>query len=294
MKPTQRNQRNHPKMIVLNYKNIHYNLIVPESKLKKQENSTNQESEPKVMELEITQTNEDTDSERNLVNRVKALEDTLRKVLDENQKLKEQMLSSVLFVTKNSSIEEKIHIKCSECEITFESNSDFEKHTQEEHFNLTHKCNECGKGFSRKQNFKIHMTSHIQHKNSKKKFECPKCDQKFDRRPSLNTHLKDVHDEELEYKCDQFNIIFKTNESLDIHIRDNHRTELSVNCAECDFQSNSDECLQKHITQSHNKVKMLDCDECDYQTLSFTFLEKHVQITHRPSQSGQAKTNETK
>lgn len=60
-------------------------------------------------------------------------------------------------------------------------------------------CEECGKGFSKKENLKLHRNMH---NNEKESYSCDLCAKVFKYKENLKRHFK-LHETDRRFKCDQ-------------------------------------------------------------------------------------------
>ncbi|XP_058173136.1 zinc finger protein 239-like [Anopheles ziemanni] len=138
-----------------------------------------------------------------------------------------------------------------------------------------HRCNKCGKIFTRKSNLDDHERLHAQ----MKPYRCEYCDKRFVQNGNLRMHLR-IHTAEKPYQCQLCNRSFAQSSTLKTHIK-SHADIKSFLCGTCDksFISKSD--LVKHKL-SHSDKKGFKCVIC--QTRYFTqkvHLRCHLERIHK-------------
>ena len=127
-------------------------------------------------------------------------------------------------------------MKCEKCNKIFTTKSNLEFHNQSVHEKVESKCNLCGKMF-------LHLNQHMKnsHENKKNLYECNQCIKAFDRKSTLDNHVRMVHKKEKLYKCnfcgkDWFNTV-----KLKRHIDSVHNHKKDYFCKLCN----------KFLSQNH-------------------------------------------
>ena len=192
MKPDNPNIRKYPKMTVLNYKDVHFNLVVDKDSMVAKSRTfgfqrekagclASQDESLSPMEIKI-----------------KSLENALADSKAENKVLIDKLSEKLIKHTSNKT--EQIESKCSECDILFENNMVRQSHMDAIHYTFSFNCPQCGKGFSKKKNLydhqfqlKKHMDLAHQIPLKEDKFKCISCAQIFVTKPSLIRHRLDAH-----------------------------------------------------------------------------------------------------
>jgi uncharacterized Zn-finger protein len=147
-------------------------------------------------------------------------------------------------------------------------------HTEE----LPYKCAECGKGFDRKWNLKIHMLTHTKERS----FVCLKCQTRFNHQSALKRHEL-THMEERPFVCSEPECgkSFKSKRELDVHMRI-HMDPQFV-CAECDKKFTFIGNLRKHML-THTGARPYECAECGKRFSQSSNLKVHEHRFHAGKQ----------
>ena len=82
-----------------------------------------------------------------------------------------------------------------------------------------HKCNSCGKEFSRADHLKTHINAVH---NGVKDYKCHSCGKSFSQAGSLRIHINAVHNGQKDHKCDSCGKPFSQAEHLKSHIYEVH------------------------------------------------------------------------
>ncbi|OWK03570.1 ZFP64, partial [Cervus elaphus hippelaphus] len=90
-----------------------------------------------------------------------------------------------------------------------------------------HKCDVCGKCFSRKDKLKTHMRCHT----GVKPYKCKSCDYAAADSSSLNKHLR-IHSDERPFKCQICPYASRNSSQLTVHLR-SHTGESSGRPSPC-------------------------------------------------------------
>lgn len=127
--------------------------------------------------------------------------------------------------------------KCNICDEKFLHNTTLQTHKQVKHKeevtkDLTHFCEECGKGFRGWQYLKMHINANHteealtrkaakEERKTSQTFLCEKCDFKTHILRNLNTHMSQVHNP-LPTECPECGLVLKNERGLTSHIRNIH------------------------------------------------------------------------
>ena len=259
-KPDNKEVRKYPKMTILNYKDVHFNLVVENSSMIAQSGTfsyqrkmackdTNNITKDQVSSQNILEKESSKEYRIVLEKKIETLEKTLSYSQMENKKIKEQIYSKN---TNNERIEE--NFKCCECELSFQENQSLKSHMETEHFNFKFKCTVCQKGFNQKTNLFNHNKSHDE--ASKCAYKCVLCDINFIAQNALTDHNKKQHPKKVE-------------------------SELKYNY--CNVQLEKGSLMETHMESHHKDDSQYICEECDYQTNEESRLKNHTNLTHKPS-----------
>ena len=172
-----------------------------------------------------------------------------------------------------------------------------------------YKCSKCPKTFTKASHMKRHMDTH---ENIRSK--CDICCKDFIFKKSLDTHIKTVHEEKRDYKCDicgkssssiqnykshlkihrsganeevkrlKCNVCyktFKTRHSFNYHKKTQHNK--AYNCHICEKVYQIPALLANHITTEHEGVQKpnLSCSQCNNTFVNESNLRDHIDIVHQ-------------
>ncbi|ODM97708.1 putative zinc finger protein, partial [Orchesella cincta] len=115
-------------------------------------------------------------------------------------------------------------IICEECNRTFSNNSTLKNHIKAVHEKIKdYFCEYCGKGFSFNTDLQRHILLHtapreLQYK--KGPFTCEFCEAQFNVRQGLYYHLKRLHSDKFQFRCDKNSESVKMSSSVEVEIDD--------------------------------------------------------------------------
>ena len=158
------------------------------------------------------------------------------------------------------------------------------------------KCTECNLSFeSLKEHMKHQVIIHNSH--PKKVHPCPKCDHVATQAGNLLTHMKNKH-EGIKFECDECKKIFNFAGTLKQHKNTIH-LKMRYPCNLCHHKASSPSCLSNHKRNKHSKQYMNNlgvkgqnigpqvvqkhpyaCDFCDYSTSLKFSLTMHIESKH--------------
>ncbi|XP_006839235.1 PREDICTED: zinc finger protein 64 homolog, isoforms 3 and 4 isoform X2 [Chrysochloris asiatica] len=150
---------------------------------------------------------------------------------------------------------------------------DMERHLKIHTGDKPHKCDVCGKCFSRKDKLKTHMRCHT----GFKPYKCKTCDYAAADSSSLNKHLR-IHSDERPFKCQICPYASRNSSQLTVHLR-SHTGDAPFQCWLCSakFKISSD--LKRHM-RVHSGEKPFKCEFCNVRCTMKGNLKSHIRIKH--------------
>ena len=190
------------------------------------------------------------------------------------------------------------HLKCIQCEKTFETSEGVGSHFKEEHRNLR-VCDFCNKCFSNEQIFTRHLmlfhpkgrkdsVSQCKICQYKPKFRfslwshswkdhstCFGCDTKFNQPKEFSNHMKKSHD--FVFPCGDCYQIFSTSQNLKFHRNSQHAVkDLSNECKYCQFKAIKKFRLWNHVWSIHTS-----CIICEKTFDTSENVRTHFEQVHK-------------
>jgi len=197
---------------------------------------------------------------------------------------------------------------CTECDITFVSLQQLNKHLAKEHGDSTKvrvECEICGKTFSSVYYLKQHADTHdpankqkcttchkefasplacqrhmITH-SEKKKFDCDICDRSFSLKETYNEHRR-IHTGDKPYKCSECGMTFAHRSSANKHLK-RHTGERAFQCPHCPKAFPRSDKLQLHV-RTHTGERPHVCPHCPKRFCQRGQLTVHIK-THTGERS---------
>ena len=143
------------------------------------------------------------------------------------------------------------------------------KRNLETHIQMDHKCDKCGKEFSKK-----YLKAHIQN-DGRKDYKCKECEKQFCLESNLKRHIQTVHEGRKDHKCNECGKGFPTKMYLKTHIqyvcgRNDHK------CNKYGKQFSQENHLKMHI-QTFQGHKCIQCRKVFSRKI---YLKMHIQAVH--------------
>lgn len=136
--------------------------------------------------------------------------------------------------------------KCIECDKIFYNSSKFKQHMKLRHTDRSRfQCDQCEYSCSTKQEMNRHAIIHTG--DEAKVISCPQCDSRFKTKDLLRGHIKKVHLQIRNHKCEICGKAFYSPEKLKRHMKI-HTGEKDYTCQFCDKQF-----IQKCNMQLHER-----------------------------------------
>jgi hypothetical protein len=122
-----------------------------------------------------------------------------------------------------------------------------------------------------------HLQRHIKQVHDQiKDFKCEICDFKCSENCTLQRHIKAVHDQIKDFECEKCDFKCSTNEILQNHIKRVHDQIKDFECEKCEYKCSSNGDLQGHIKAVHDQIKDFECELCDYKCSKNSTLQRHI------------------
>ena len=170
------------------------------------------------------------------------------------------------------------------CSLSVSSGLDLHKHYQENHMkptkthteeNTQYDCDICDLQFNVFSRFKQHSLN----THNVRPLKCRKCDQRFNDKLGLRTHVEAKHDKLKIFKCDLCHKTFSAARFLYQHRREIHELERKAECDICGFISKGTLNLKKHLKSKHTEdTKKYQCNACDKSFKTNYNLKTHERI----------------
>ncbi|XP_060529484.1 zinc finger protein 62-like [Cylas formicarius] len=182
---------------------------------------------------------------------------------------------------KNNVVSE---FRCSTCLAELPNDTALQIHILEKHRSvnaimLIPRCNTCSQDFETQEEYDTHKRFHDFLERQKKhdmqkselpqagvgsakpKFPCQYCKSSFSRSDTLNTHIKQHHQEHVvtEFKCNQCDRVFDKQNSLSIHLKVHEKqkaiggggSKSQFSCSICNMRFNLPKDLRMHTINAH-------------------------------------------
>ncbi|XP_041664439.1 oocyte zinc finger protein XlCOF6.1-like isoform X3 [Cheilinus undulatus] len=129
------------------------------------------------------------------------------------------------------------------------------KRTRRKSDKKSHCCSVCGKTFSLRGHFTVHMRNH----SGEKPYSCSVCGKRFSQKCSLPSHMR-IHTGEKPFCCSECGKKFNKKSNLKSHMA-SHRGEKPFSCSDCGKKFTFRTNMIKHKI-IHTGEKPFSCSEC--------------------------------
>jgi len=159
--------------------------------------------------------------------------------------------------------------KCDKCESSFPTANWLKAHAKVHKKEiLTYKCDQCGKDFVGKDNFKQHRRTH-------EKYKCDPCYKFFKTQERLDEHIGNHKF----FRCEECNISFTQNHKFQKHMQTaRHGLERSFQCDKCEKSFVKNCGLQEHMRKHDEEERKFKCSVCEKKFFTKDRLNVHNRI----------------
>ncbi|XP_038580268.1 zinc finger protein 135-like isoform X2 [Micropterus salmoides] len=173
-------------------------------------------------------------------------------------------------VSRRTHITDKKQFNCSECGKTFTLKTQWKVHMRRHAGEKPFSCSECGKRFTVKSNLQQHLRTHT----GEKPYSCSECGKRFAMKHSWKRHMG-THSGEKPFSCSECGKTFTQKGTMRDHLK-NH-TEKLFSCSECGKKFTKKGSLQVHMRR-HTGEKPFSCSECGKRFSLKVTLQRHMII----------------
>ena len=161
--------------------------------------------------------------------------------------------------------------ECEICAVKFKSKKELLRHKDCLHSNVISKCHLCEKISKNKRSLQAHMTTH-----NAPTFVCDKCAKSFKTNHKFQSHIRNMH---IEQVCEQCDLKFKNHLQKLSHIHSEHKRLKLFEAASCKFcgkQMKNAASLTNHVRFVHLKKSHFKCDLCSEDSIRVFQSNSHV------------------
>ena len=90
--------------------------------------------------------------------------------------------------------------------------------------------------------------------SARKRYTCPECQKGFTAKSSLNSHIREYHDESSTYQCPICLLTYPRRSYLRKHTRDVHEADVGYKCNHCQHTTNTKDNVKRHLRRDHMKI----------------------------------------
>jgi hypothetical protein len=226
----------------------------------------------------------------------------------------EELIKHMKSVHENQKdiISDVTSLKCSCCEVTFESVNKLLLHQTAKNNKFKTKtliCHHCGANYTYEKQLKRHVF--YSHEREETNHMCNICDQYFYSETDVNEHVQSKHmTTPKTFECEECGLSYANPESRRRHVQKNHSNVSVRTCSECSIVCKNVVDIVQHFLDKHPGVEPPDdlkkfiwkCETCDKILASKAALYTHNKFSHqkvakppvkRKKSSKKPKTNQT-
>ena len=134
-----------------------------------------------------------------------------------------------------------------------------------------HKCEHCGKVFSRNQNLLRHVQSHL----NRREHRCEVCEKRFNTKADLKVHSQ-THEESKRFSCKICGKVFKRSDNMARHVKI-HVNDRAHKCITCGKGFNTRFNLKMHMKMHEGpKARIFACEYCGKSFYRRGSLMEHI------------------
>ncbi|XP_053703450.1 zinc finger protein 813-like [Synchiropus splendidus] len=168
----------------------------------------------------------------------------------------------------------KKSFSCTVCGKVFSSKAHFQIHMRIHTGEKPFCCTECGKCFNQRENMKRHMRTHT----GERPFNCSVCGKSFTDSGDVRKHMR-IHTAEKSFSCPECGKLFNQAALLKAHLR-RHTEEKPFECPLCGKCFRERGNMKIHM-RTHTGEKPFSCSECGKQFTQKSNLKTHMKVHMR-------------
>ena len=135
-------------------------------------------------------------------------------------------------------------------------------------------CGLCDKSYDRRQT----LQTHIRTVHDKIRFKCNSCNYEATQISHLYLHRRNVHEGKT-YECNICGKTFTQKTHVNTHKKNVHMTEKIHNCESCEYKTSDKGNMKKHINSIHNNL-VYPCSLCEYKASASQSIKNHMISIH--------------
>lgn len=180
-------------------------------------------------------------------------------------------------------------LTCDICDRVFQTDKQWKLHMGFHNTKRRLPCKLCGFRLKNHKQLKLHQRYHL----SSNLFRCEKCNLGYSRKDSFEYHMTSHNQKEQTFMCTQCDFTSSSKDTLNTHAMV-HADELKYSCQNCDFKCENKALYLKHLTdhkkqnslkikQKQETVAWYKCPSCHLRFLNFRLLKSHARRVHSQS-----------